>query len=122
MRHSIEDLSFCWDIKKMFIDLDAVIIIEDDFNAIELENIIKQFDFIVASRYHSVIHAYKNNVPAIVLGWATKYKDLTRACAQESCFIDCNRRINDLKISFNFNKVEIDKKEDAIGKRYNSYL
>ncbi len=76
LRHSQSDLHICRNIKKLFSDNNDVILMSEDMSAIELEHMIKQFDFVVASRYHSIIHAFKNGVPALVIGWAVKYKEL----------------------------------------------
>jgi colanic acid/amylovoran biosynthesis protein len=90
LRHSVEDLSICQKIKSMFNNDENVRVISDDLDAINLENIIKQFDFIIASRYHSIVHAYKNGVPALVIGWAIKYYELMKDFDQLDCFYDLN--------------------------------
>jgi len=59
-----------------------------------LEEVIKQFDFVIASRYHSIVHAYKNGVPALVIGWATKYSELLGNFGQLDYFSDCRSNIN----------------------------
>jgi len=94
LRHSYEDLIICEKIKKFFSNNKNVILISDDLNAIELENIIKQFDFVIASRYHSIIHSYKNGVPALVIGWATKYFELLKDFDQLDYFFDCRDGMN----------------------------
>ena len=76
IRHSYEDHQICRKIKKRFAYEDDVKLINDDLNAIELEKTIAQLEFIVASRYHSIIHAYKHGVPALTIGWADKYYEL----------------------------------------------
>lgn len=87
LRHSDEDLKVCEQIKGLFSRNTNVRLLSDDFNAIELEGIIKQFDFVIASRYHSIIHAYRHGVPALVIGWATKYHELLEAFGQSDyCF------------------------------------
>lgn len=94
LRHSFEDLVICEKIKKFFSNNKNVILISDDLNAIELENIIKQFNFVIASRYHSIIHSYKNGVPALVIGWATKYFELLKDFGQLDYFFDCRDGMN----------------------------
>lgn len=87
LRHSDEDLKVCEQIKGFFSHNTNVRLLSDDFNAIELEGIIKQFDFVIASRYHSIIHAYRHGVPALVIGWAAKYHELLEAFGQSDyCF------------------------------------
>jgi coenzyme F420-reducing hydrogenase beta subunit/polysaccharide pyruvyl transferase WcaK-like protein len=109
LRHSFEDLIICEKIKKFFLNNKDVILISDDLNAIELENIIKQFDFVIASRYHSIIHSYKNGVPALVMGWATKYFELLKDFDQLDYFFDCRNNIS---------IVELDNKLDNMIKNY----
>ena len=109
LRHSHEDLIICEKIKKFFLNNKNVILISDDLNAIELENIIKQFDFVIASRYHSIIHSYKNGVPALVIGWAIKYFELLKDFNQLDYFFDCRNGMN------------IDEIDDKIDKLVQNY-
>jgi colanic acid/amylovoran biosynthesis protein len=109
--HSIEDIGVCSKIKSLYLNNEKVIFLQDDFNAIELEEIIKQFDFIIASRYHSIIHAFKNGTPALVIGWADKYNDLLKNFNQLDYHIDVknfldkdNTLIKLEKIIKNFNQ------------------
>jgi colanic acid/amylovoran biosynthesis protein len=74
-------------------------LIQDDLSAIELENIIRQFNFVIASRYHSIIHSYKNGIPALVIGWATKYFELLENFNQLDYFFDIRKSIDINKIN-----------------------
>ena len=94
LRHSVEDLDLCQNIKRRFSDNDNVVLFEEDLNAIELENIIEQFDFMIGSRYHSLVHAYKNQVPAIAIGWAVKYRELLDEFDQTEYFFEGRERID----------------------------
>ena len=85
-----------------------VILLQDEFNTIELEHIIKQFDFIITSRYHSIIHAYNNITPAIVIGWADKYVELLEFFNQLDYFIDCTNLDKNIKIKNKIKKMIID--------------
>lgn len=76
LRHSIEDLITCEKIKSLFMQDCRVELLTDDFNKFELELIIRKCEFLVASRYHALIHAYRNTVPTLVLGWADKYQEI----------------------------------------------
>lgn len=82
-RHSYEDLDICKKIKNNFINDSKVILLENDFTCIEYDEFIKQFDFIICSRYHGNIHAYRNFIPSIILGWAIKYKELAKNVSQD---------------------------------------
>jgi colanic acid/amylovoran biosynthesis protein len=98
LRHSVEDLEICKNIKKLFPNNTDVQLIADDLACIELENIIKQFDFVIASRYHSIVHSYKNGVPALVIGWATKYFELLETFNQQDYLVDTRNGIDVSKI------------------------
>ena len=129
LRHSYEDLHICEKIKELFKDNSNVFIISDDLNAIQLEKIIKKFDFIIGSRYHSIIHAYKNKIPAISIGWAVKYEELLSEFDQLDYYCDVRKNFdikeiveknNKMLKSFNKEKKVIEQKLGQIFK-YNTF-
>ena len=75
-RHSAEDLDICRQIKEDFAKEKRVHLLENDFSCLEYDEFIRRFTFIVCSRYHGIVHAYRNKIPCIALGWAVKYKEL----------------------------------------------
>lgn len=105
LRHSEEDLKICRSIKSFFQNDAQVKLIQNDLNAIELENVLGRFDFVIASRYHSIIHSYKKGVPAIVLGWAQKYSDLVREFDQADYYFDCRNKIDIDDLNAKLNKM-----------------
>ncbi|KKM16413.1 hypothetical protein LCGC14_1686100 [marine sediment metagenome] len=94
LSHSSEDLEMCIKIKNQFLKNNKVILITDDLNVFEIEHIIKQMDFIIASRYHSIVHAYKNSVPVLAIGWSIKYLELLDAFNQSDYYFDIRSKIN----------------------------
>ncbi len=98
IKHSSEDESLNNNIKKVFLSDERVCVINEELNAIELECIISQMDFIIASRYHSIVHAYKNGVPAVAIGWAIKYKELLETFGQERYLFDCRNNLDKMDI------------------------
>ena len=75
--HSSEDRDICNQLYNRYKEkYDRCVLINDELNCIEFDKTVSKFDFIIASRYHSIVHAYRNSIPAIVLGWAVKYKEL----------------------------------------------
>ena len=87
--HAVEDLELCKKIKEDYYQAeDRVILCTEEYSCLEFDNIVGQFDFVIASRFHAIVHAYKNAVPAIVLGWAVKYKELMTAFKQEKYMFD----------------------------------
>lgn len=87
-RHSREDLSICREIYSMYSDEPNVHLLENDFNCFEYEQFLSNFEFIIASRYHAIIHAYKNYIPCVLLGWAIKYKSLANKFNQDKYAFD----------------------------------
>ncbi|MGB5778539.1 MAG: polysaccharide pyruvyl transferase family protein [Allopontixanthobacter sediminis] len=63
-------------------------LISGEYSSPELIDMIARFKYVVASRYHSVVFAYRNAVPAIILGWATKYSDLALHFGQQDYVFD----------------------------------
>lgn len=94
-KHSHNDTEACHLIKNMFSDDSGVKVIVDDMTPKEFENLIKQFNFIIGSRFHSVVHAYKVGTPSIILGWATKYIELAQLFNQNNYVFDVRNNINE---------------------------
>lgn len=93
--HSSEDQKICIRLKELFTEEERVILIQDELSCVEYGQLVKQFDFVIASRYHSIIHAYKEGVPCIVLGWAVKYKELLSLFGQENFVFDVRGDIDE---------------------------
>ncbi len=88
LSHSTPDKEFCQQIKKGFQAEERVVLLEEDFSCIEFNELVKKFEFIIASRFHSIVHAYKNGIPCVVLGWAVKYHELAALFNQERYLFD----------------------------------
>lgn len=95
LSHSDVDKEICKQLKNEFNSDNRVILIEQELNCLEFSEVVKQFEFIVASRFHSIVHAFKNGVPCIALGWATKYHDLMKQFGQEQYMMDVRQSINE---------------------------
>lgn len=88
LNHSSVDAALCRALKEHFADNEVVILLEQDFSCLEFNELVQKFQYLAASRYHSIVHAYKNSVPCIALGWATKYHDLLKIFGQEQYVFD----------------------------------
>lgn len=86
--HSSVDVELCKMLKEHFVDREDVVLLSQDFSCLEFNELVKQFDYLIASRFHSIVHAYKNAIPCIALGWATKYHDLLQLFGQERYVFD----------------------------------
>lgn len=87
-RHSREDLQACKMLYELAEGNKNVHLIKNDFSCLEYDEWIKKFDFIIASRFHAIVHAYRNYVPCILLGWAIKYNELASKLGQEKNAFD----------------------------------
>lgn len=86
-RHSTEDLSECREVFQLVTN-NQVHLLENDFSCFEYDAFIKQFDFVICSRYHGNVHAYRNCIPSILLGWAVKYAELAELLGQKEYSFD----------------------------------
>lgn len=88
LSHSTNDHAACRAIKSFYPEDERVVWLEREFNCLEFNELVKQFRYLIASRFHSIVHAYKSGVPCVVLGWATKYHDLLKAFKQQAYMFD----------------------------------
>lgn len=87
-RHSVEDIRPCTWLKLLFADDGRVVLWQNDFSCFEYDEVCKQFDFLIVGRFHGVVHAYRNNVPCVLLGWAVKYRELAQLMYQTRYVFD----------------------------------
>lgn len=85
---STADINLAEHVLGKIIDRSNVQVITGEYSSPELIAIIARFKFVVASRYHSVVFAYRTGVPAVILGWATKYTDLAALFQQQDYVFD----------------------------------
>lgn len=86
--HSAEDAELCERLAHRYLEGDDVAVLGADMDAIELEGLLGSLEFIVASRFHSVVHAYRRGIPAVIVGWATKYGELAELFGQSDYVFD----------------------------------
>ena len=94
LSHSSVDFELCQELKREFSDNRNVILLENEFSCLEFNDIVGKFSFLIASRFHSIVHAYKNHVPCVVLGWAEKYRELLSLFGQGQFMFDIRDNIN----------------------------
>ncbi|MBR2519641.1 MAG: polysaccharide pyruvyl transferase family protein [Selenomonadaceae bacterium] len=87
-RHSAEDILPCQWLKSLFANEKRVVLWENDFSCFEYDAVCRQFDFLIVGRFHGIVHAYKNNVPCILFGWAVKYRELAQLMYQSQYIFD----------------------------------
>lgn len=104
IRHSSVDIEICREIKNMFSNEKKVILLEDEYDCFEYSKFVGSFKFIIASRYHSIIHGYKEGIPSLLLGWAKKYIELAELFDQKQYVLDVR---DELKIDVVLNKINL---------------
>ena len=94
LSHSNFDENLCKGIKDNFIDNPKVIYINQELQSYEYQELVERFRYVIAARYHSIVHAYKANIPCITLGWAVKYYELMKLFNQEKYSISVEKLDN----------------------------
>lgn len=93
LSHASADYEMCMDIKESFSQDNRLVFLARDYSCIEFNEIVKEFRFVVASRFHAIAHAYKNCVPCVAVGWADKYCSLLESFEQECYAYDIRKGI-----------------------------
>lgn len=81
--HSNEDLKICRKLQEIN-SSDRVHVVEQELAFYEYEKVVSQCRYAVASRFHSIVLAYRQSIPCIALGWAEKYDNLLDSCGQKA--------------------------------------
>lgn len=87
-RHSKEDIAPCSWLKALFAEDKRVTLWKNNFSCFEYDEVCRQFEFLIVGRFHGIVHAYKNNVPCILFGWAVKYRELAQLMYQQQYIFD----------------------------------
>ena len=82
-QHSRNDLQVCRWVKELFQNDPGVVLLNEELDCLQYSKFVRQFDFIIASRYHAIVHALKEGVPSVALGWAAKYIELLNKFGME---------------------------------------
>ena len=112
--HSSEDVEACRLIKDCFKDNESVLLIKDKIDSWNYGSLIKHFDFAIASRFHSIVHAYLAGTPCIALGWATKYHELLESVGQQEYIFDVRTMENKSKLLQAVTKMCVSNEQERI--------
>ena len=132
--HATDDLNICNEIKKEFNNEHRVVILNEVLSCFAFESLVKNFDYIVAARYHSIVHSYKECIPCVALGWAVKYQELLGLMGQSKYVLDVgdvsdiviietlermdkNHKVEEETIRQNLNKVQKENCFDELERR-----
>ncbi|MGN0157479.1 MAG: polysaccharide pyruvyl transferase family protein [Lachnospiraceae bacterium] len=89
-----DDISACDDIYAMFYQESKVHLCTDYMDCVEYCQLVKNFQYLIASRFHAIVYAYKENIPCMILGWAQKYKELAFQFGQDRYVYDVRENID----------------------------
>lgn len=92
--HSSQDRELCLELKDKYEEDERVVFLDNDFSCIEFNELVRKFNFVIASRFHALVHALKNGVPCIALGWAVKYVELMKLFGQERYVFDLSQEVD----------------------------
>lgn len=82
------DTDLCRNIFNLFCNNPNVSLLEKYDDCDFFEHLISGCKYLIASRYHAIVHAYRRSVPCIVIGWAKKYSELTDIFNQTEYLLD----------------------------------
>ena len=99
-RHSFEDIAPCMWLKALFAEDGRVVLWQNDFSCFEYDVVCRQFDFLIVGRFHGIVHAYRNNVPCLLMGWAVKYRELAQLMYQSRYVFDLGAPNLDMRAIF----------------------
>lgn len=120
--HSVEDVEICKKLKKKNNSNENVFLVEKELHCFEFEKLISEFDYAIVSRYHALVHSYKEFVPCIILGWADKYEELAGIFQQKDYVVDTRRTIKVQAIVEKLHRMEelYTNEQQTIKERYES--
>jgi colanic acid/amylovoran biosynthesis protein len=73
-------------------------ILSEEMYSFELENLLAKFDFVIASRYHSIVHSLRANRNCLIIGWANKYLEIANT-------FEINNLVFDVRVNIDYEKV-----------------
>ena len=93
VRHDRSDATVCRNIADMFKTEKQVTLIDKDLDCLGMSELLSKFEFAIASRFHSIVHAYKVGTPCLAIGWAEKYYNLLAMFEQSNYMIDARENV-----------------------------
>lgn len=107
--HCVEDLAICSAIKRLYEDDEEIVLISEKLSNSEYKKLIRQFPYAVISRFHGGVHALKENVPCIFIGWAVKYQALASEVGLGEFIVDVGSWGNGESFKIMVDKMEKEK-------------
>ena len=113
LHHATSDATICEMLKERFEGNEKVVLLSQEFSCLEFNELVKGFDYLVASRFHSIVHAYKNGIPCVILGWAKKYEDLSLQFGQDEYLLDVRESVGASDLCAVMDRMNLDKELES---------
>lgn len=84
------------------------------YSAEEIKSVIRECDFVIASRFHSLVFALSLGIPSMAISWSHKYRELFRLFALDSFVLE-DKGIQIGQIMETFEKL-VKEREEVTGK------
>ncbi len=110
--HSSEYM-LCQNIYSEYTANERVTLYQAVSDCFEFSELVGDASYMIASRYHSIVHAYREGIPCIAIGWADKYGELLRLLGQEEFLVDSRIDLDACRIKELIDKMEKSSKEYA---------
>lgn len=103
--HSNVDIDLCMELFERANDK-HVRLVKDDLSCLEYDYLVKQFDYVIGSRYHGIVHALRNDIPCVALGWAVKYRAMMELVGLDMFVFDITREAGVSKIISSIDELD----------------
>ena len=117
IRHSNDDKELC---DKLYSSIasDKLHLINKDLSCLEYDSLIRKFDYVIGSRFHGIVHALRNGVPCIALGWAIKYQELLDSVGQRKYVFDATNenKIDEIIAAIDDMEAKMDENKSIVRK------
>ncbi len=107
IEHCGLDKKLCKKLYSGYEDNKSVIYHGEAMDSEEYLQVVQNMEFVIASRYHSIVHGYREHIPSVALGWEDKYNHLLKLMDQKNYCVDCREDI-DMLASMDVLKAMID--------------
>lgn len=101
-----EDWELCEKIFETVKLKDRVTLYKGAMDSWKFQGLIGNFKYAVASRYHSIVHAYKAGVPCVIISWLEKYHELANKFEQGEYLLDIRNDISEADVKIAIQKME----------------
>ena len=94
------DMEVCKELASTFKHFSNIHLIEKELDAVEINMLLKKFDFVISSHYEACVEAYRYYLPALLVGTGVQFKELAELLGQEKyCFDVLSEECNNFDVA-----------------------